>query len=215
MYTGHVALALAARGLRGDLPLFVLVVVSQACDWVELGARAFVPQPAAEVYSHAFPFIVIAAGIAALLVWLWKRSLGAALTVMALYLSHAPADFITGFKPLWWGGPYVGLGLTGRPGADFMVQATLCACAIAVYSRSLTAHRTRLRQVAIASPLVLLLLLQALSDVVLHLGGKRLERSGRDAPQRVSRAGAKAAHNDAMASIALTMGRSLNRTSAR
>jgi membrane-bound metal-dependent hydrolase YbcI (DUF457 family) len=169
MYTGHVALALAARGLRSDVPLFVLVLASQACDWVALAARFFAPRPMAETYSHAFPFILVAAGSVGVLVWLWKRSLGAALIVVGVYVSHFGADYVTGFKVLWLGGPPVGLRLMQQPVADFIVQASLCIVGFVLYSRSLTAPRTRLRPVVVASPLIFLLSLQALLDLALLL----------------------------------------------
>ncbi len=176
MYTGHVAIALAARRLRTDLPLIVLVFASQACDWVEIVARLFVSRALAEVYSHAFPFILLAASAVAVLVWLRLRSVGAALTVMAVYLSHAAADYVTGLKPLWSGGPSVGLQLVERPVADFFVQASLCVVGVALYSRSFPAGRARLRRLAIALPLVLLISLQALADVVLEVIRLRRDR---------------------------------------
>jgi hypothetical protein len=83
-------------------------------------------------------------------VWLWKRSVSAALTVMALYLSHGLADYVTGLKPLWWGGPPVGLQLIERPVADFIVQANGLRRGFAVYVRSLASAA----RVSCGSPLV-------------------------------------------------------------
>ena len=182
MYTGHVALALGTRGVRRDLPLFVLVFASQGYDWVELGARLFLSRRAAEVYSHAFPFTLVAASCVALAVWLWKRSVSAALTVMALYLSHGLADYVTGLKPLWWGGPPVGLQLIERPVADFIVQATVCVVGFAVYVRSLAVRRTSLVRFAVGTPLILLLSLQAVSDFLVYLQVERRQRSSLDTP---------------------------------
>jgi hypothetical protein len=56
-----VAIALAARGVRRDVPLWVLVLATQACDWVELIAYPFTWRTGTEVYSHAYPFVVAAA----------------------------------------------------------------------------------------------------------------------------------------------------------
>ena len=178
MYTGHIAVALAARGLRPDLPLLVLIFASQGCDWVELVARVFFRHSQAEVYAHAFPFVLLGAGGAAMLVWLRMRSVGAALTVMAVYLSHVAGDYVTGFKPLWLGGPDVGLQLFGRPLADFVFQSLLCFVGVAVYARSFSAGHTRLRRLAITLPLVLLIPLQAVGDMVLYrIQGRRERRA--------------------------------------
>jgi hypothetical protein len=49
---------------------------------------------------------------------LWKRSVSAAATVMMVYLSHPMLDYVTGNKPLWLGGPSMGLGVIQRPVAS-------------------------------------------------------------------------------------------------
>jgi len=165
MYTGHVAVALGARGLRRDLPLWVLVLAAQACDWVELSLRATGMRGTASLYSHAYPLVLVAALAAAALVWIWKRSLGATLTVLIVYLSHPAADYVTGFKRLWLGGPRVGLAMTNRPSVDFVVQGMLCVVGAALYWRSLP--QARRHRLSAALPLVVLLSLQGLSDLVL------------------------------------------------
>ena len=173
MYTGHVAIALAVRGVRDDLPLWSLIAISQACDWVEFVAYSRTPDVPRELYSHAFPFVVIGAGAAALAVWLWKRSARAGAIAMALYLSHPLMDYVTGFKPLWLGGPPVGLGFIYRPMADFVTQGLVCAVGVAIYCQSLP--RARRRQIAAVAPLALLLALQAASDVRLEWLKRRRE----------------------------------------
>jgi hypothetical protein len=169
MFTGHIAIALAARRARSDLPLWTLVLVSQACDYVERLARPFTTRFDASVYSHAFPFVVIAALATATLVWVWKRSLGAPLFVLALYLSHPVADCVTGFKPLWWHGPLVGLHFVDRPGADFAIQGGMCLLGWAIYLGSLPPARRR--QLVALAPLMFLLALQGLSDLYLRAHG--------------------------------------------
>jgi hypothetical protein len=42
----------------------------------------------------------------------------AAATVMMVYLSHPVLDYVTGNKPLWLGGPSMGLGVIQRPVAS-------------------------------------------------------------------------------------------------
>jgi membrane-bound metal-dependent hydrolase YbcI (DUF457 family) len=167
MYTGHVAIALAVRGARRDLPLWVVVLAAQAPDWVELifGGRG--TRASAELWSHAFPFVLVGAGAAAIFVRLWTRSSGLALVTFAVYLSHPLADLVTGYKPLWLGGPPVGLQFIDRPVPDFLVQGSLCIAGWLLYRRSLPPHVRR--RVIAAAPLVTLLAVQAASDFVVHV----------------------------------------------
>ena len=175
MYTGHVAVALAVRGVRRDVPLWVLVLATQACDWVELIAHPFIWRTGTEeVYSHAYPFVIAAALVVAAAVWLWKRSVSAAATVMAVYLSHPLLDYVTGNKPLWLGGPNMGLEFIRRPAADFVVQGLVCVLGCAIYWRSLPA--TRRRHVSAVAPLLLLLALQGMSYLRLEWNKRRRER---------------------------------------
>jgi hypothetical protein len=180
MYTGHVAIALGVRGVRDDLPLWALIVLSQACDWVEFVVYPLTPRALPDLYSHAFPFVVVAAVAAAAAVWLWRRSARAAAIALAVYLSHPLADYITGFKPLWLGGPPVGLGVVHRPAADFLTQAAVGALGFVVYRQSLPSARRR--QVAAAAPLVLLLALQGVSDLRLEWVKRRREHRAAISP---------------------------------
>ena len=165
MYTGHIAIALGARGLKRDLPLWVLVLSTQACDWLEITLRWSRLDLQSEVYSHAFPFVLVGAAGAAAAVWLWKRSSGAALTVLIIYLSHPLADYITSSKPLWFGGANMGLLITDHPTADFVIQGLLCIVGVILYSRS--SSSTRGSRISAVLMLIPLLTLQALSDVTL------------------------------------------------
>jgi hypothetical protein len=167
MYTGHVAIALAARGVRRELPLWVAVLTSQAPDWIEAVCGGLGAGASAQLWSHAFPFVLLGAGAAASIVRLWTRSRGAALVAFAVYLSHPLADLVTGYKPLWLGGPPVGLWLIDRPVPDFVVQSALCVLGWLLYRRSLPAH-VRGRVIA-AAPLVTLLVLQGVSDLVVFV----------------------------------------------
>ena len=154
--------------------MWVLVLAAQACDWVE-GILRWAPLGLpAELYSHAYPFVVVAAAVAAAAVWLWKRSSGAALTILIIYLSHPAADYITGFKPLWNGGDYMGLRMVVRPAADFFIQGMLCLVAVVLYRRSLLPER-RGRATAVVL-LLPLLALQALFDAT-HARAARRARS--------------------------------------
>ena len=166
MYTGHVAIALGARAARDDLPLWVLVAAAQGCDWVEVVFDAVGARSNSGVWSHAYPFVLLAACAAALLVGAWKRSVSAGLIVLAVYLSHPFADLVTGYKPLWLGGPPVGLHFIDRPLADFVVQGSACVIGWAVYTRTLRGSPAR--RALLIAPLAALLALQGISDVIVY-----------------------------------------------
>jgi len=59
--------------------------------------------------------------------------------VWLTYASHWPADFITGLKPTWPGGPIVGLNVYSRPGLDFGIESVVVALCWIAYRRSLPA----------------------------------------------------------------------------
>ena len=164
MYTGHVAIALGVRGIRRDVPLWVLVLAAQAPDWVEVMCGGLGTRERTQLWSHAFPFVLIGAMAAAGIVRSWTPSSSAALVTFAVYLSHPLADLITGHKPLWLGGSPIGLQLIDRPVPDFIVQSAVCVLGWVIYRRSLP-PRVRGRLVA-AAPLVTLLALQGVSDLV-------------------------------------------------
>ena len=173
MYVGHVALALGARAMRRDLPLWLLVLVAQGCDWAYVLFSFALPHRLAEGWSHAYPGALLAASVLALSVGVWRWSVGAGLLVLALYLSHPLADFVTGYKVFWAGGGRMGLLLVERPSLNFVVQASLVVlCAIGYWS-SLPGRRRR----GVVLPVALLLLLQASADWVLAHGSADLLRS--------------------------------------
>jgi hypothetical protein len=72
-------------------------------------------------------------------------SLGMTTLVLWLtYVSHWPADFITGIKPTWPGGPTVGLLLYAHPLGDILVECALIVVCWLAYTRSLpTVSRKR------------------------------------------------------------------------
>jgi hypothetical protein len=164
VYTGHVAIALAVRGVRRDVPLWVLVLAAQGPDWVEVLCGGFGTRERIQLWSHAFPFVLVGAVAAAIIVRLSIRASGPAWITFAVYLSHPLADLVTGYKPLWLGGPSVGLQFIDRPVPDFIVQGSLCLLGWLLYRRSLPPHVRR--RVIVAAPLVTLLAVQAASDLV-------------------------------------------------
>jgi hypothetical protein len=135
MYAGHAAIALLAKGTRPSLPLAVLVPVAFGPDWIEwllvVWGR---PDPMA---SHSIVSVFLCATLVAAIYWAFTRSRGDAAIVWLTYFSHWPADFITGMKPTWPGGPYVGLGVYGDPIADIVGESAVIIICYIVYRRSL------------------------------------------------------------------------------
>jgi membrane-bound metal-dependent hydrolase YbcI (DUF457 family) len=135
VYAGHVALALLAKGARPRIPLAVLVPVAFAPDWIEwiLGALG---RPNREL-SHSLVSVAVGATLVAVLYWMATKAPRDAAVVWLTYVSHWPADFITGYKPTWPGGPTIGLGIYGNPVADIVVEWSLIMICWLVYRRSL------------------------------------------------------------------------------
>ncbi len=124
MYVGHVAVALGVRGVRRDVPLWLLVLAAQGCDWLEtLQMTGGVRDHA--MLSHSLPAALGAAAMLALLALLLTRSTPAAGVVGAVYLSHLPLDYLTGLKPTVPGAGLIGLNLYAHPVLDFVAEAIL------------------------------------------------------------------------------------------
>jgi len=135
VYIGHVALAMGAKGVRPRIPIAVLVPVAFAPDWIEWMLAA-VGRHNREL-SHSLVSVGVGATVVALLYWMASKSPRDAAVVWLTYVSHWPADFITGFKPTWPGGPVVGLGLYGNPVADVLIESSLIVICWLIYRRSL------------------------------------------------------------------------------
>src|SRR5262245_1791412 len=89
------------------------------------------------VLSHSLVSVAICATIVALTYWSFTRAPVDACFVWLTYASHWPADFITGWKPTWPGGPDVGLLIYDNPVLDVLVESTLVVLCWLVYRRSL------------------------------------------------------------------------------
>jgi hypothetical protein len=113
LYVGHVALAMVAKSARPRIPMALLVPVAFAPDWIEwffdpTGHRN-------REISHSLVSVGIAATLVALAYFVTTRARADAIAVWLMYALHWPADFITGLKPTWPGGPMVGLYLYKQP----------------------------------------------------------------------------------------------------
>lgn len=163
MYAGHAAIALYAKSRRPRVPLALLVPVAFAPDWIEwlLSTGTGVPGEREKFLSHALVSVVPCAIVVALIYWAVAAPRGARLgdaaVVCAVYLSHWAADFITGMKPTWPGGPMVGLMLYNHVVWDALLECALVLLCWWAYRRSLP-PASRRREIGWMIPGVLLAL---------------------------------------------------------
>lgn len=135
MFAGHAAIATFVKGKRPRIQLAVLIPVAFAPDWIKLVGEAGGNTNAAT--SHSLVSVAIGATVVALIYYAATRSAADAGVVWLTYASHWPADFITGLKPTWPGGPTVGLMLYAHPVADVAIESVLIIVCWLVYRRSL------------------------------------------------------------------------------
>lgn len=149
MYTGHLGVALAAKGARPGVALWALVVASQACDWADAVAWAIGhPDPrssrwlafddwTAQMASHSVPAVLALAIVFAAGYWAATRDRRGAALIAGVTISHVLADYVTSVKPTWPGGPRIGLALYAHPAADFLVETAIVCGGWLLYRRSL------------------------------------------------------------------------------
>lgn len=122
MITGHLGLALGARAVDPEAPVGWLAVATFAPDIADVVlASAGVCNPDG-AYTHSLIAIAVTAlilGAAAL----WRSGRRrTALVIAGLVVSHLLADYLTGLKALWPGGPVAGLNLYRWPVADMALE---------------------------------------------------------------------------------------------
>jgi len=145
VYAGHIGIALAGKGLRRDAPLWLLVLATQACDWAQAVACVAAAPGASAMWSHSVP-TALALGLGlSLAAYAGTRNARVALLVGAVAVSHVVADYVTGIKPTWPGGPLIGLDLYDRPLADFAIETAVVYVGWLVYRRSLPSAVARSR----------------------------------------------------------------------
>lgn len=141
MYIGHVGVALAAKRARPGIGLLALLVATYTPDWVDSAlclAGTYDPDSA---ISHTLPAMVLFAAVGLVLYGLKTRDWKSALIVAGVILSHMVLDWVTGYKPIWPGGPMIGLGLYSRPVADFLVEGVVIVIGVVLYARTLPPRR--------------------------------------------------------------------------
>lgn len=165
MYTGHIGVALGAHGWRKSVPLWFLIIASQLPDWADAGlCLADIRTPIPGMYSHSLPAVAILALGAALIYSAIQRDPAGMLLVTAVVVSHAVADYFTGIKPTWPGGPVIGLELYHRPVIDFFLESLVVLSGWAIYRKALSPDRRSKEPVF--TLLFVLIVIQIGADVV-------------------------------------------------
>lgn len=137
MYIGHFGFALAGKGVLRHAPLWLLVVATQACDWVQAVACVAAPAGTSAMWSHSFPAVAAVAAALSVSSYLLTRDRRVAVLTGAVAVSHLLADYVTGLKPTWPGGPTIGLDLYSHPLRDLAVETAVLVFGWLLYRRSL------------------------------------------------------------------------------
>jgi hypothetical protein len=168
MYGGHVGIALAGKGYRSTVPLWLLLIATQLPDWTDAVVCATgIESPPSGMLSHSLPAVAVLAAVLALLYYVVARDVAAAALVAAIVASHAVADYATGLKPTWPGGPFIGLRLYQHPALDFILEAAVIVIGWMIYRRSVPPERRNSNPVNLL--LFSLLLLQLAASVSFSL----------------------------------------------
>lgn len=166
MYVGHLGIALGAKGLRRDAPLWLLVLAAQGPDWAQ-GLACFTGTHAHAMWSHSLPAVLALATALALTSYAVTRDPAATGLTVAIVVSHLLVDYLTGIKPTWPGGPMVGLDLYAHPAWDFVLESALIIVGWWIYRRSVAPESRSSPLVGVL--LVALIVTQALGVVKLAI----------------------------------------------
>ena len=158
---------MATRARVASVPLLALVIAAIFPDVIDFGTAALHICGPNGLYSHSLPSIAIQMIVLGGAAAVWRRSPGAGGVIAAMVLLHLGADYITGIKVLWPGGPNVGLNLYSHPVADFIVEAIVTLAGW----RMLRASPLRDRWSSAPVVLAMLLAAQAALDVASYLIG--------------------------------------------
>jgi hypothetical protein len=167
MYGGHLGIALAGKGFRSTIPMWLLVLATQLPDWADAAVCSVGTAGTSEMWSHSLPAVGVLAVLLALSYIAWSRDTSSAAIVGVIVVSHAVVDYATGLKPTWPGGPHIGLQLYRRPAIDFLVEGIVILVGWMIYRRSLPEERRRSSPVTLL--LVSLVLLQLAASVSFFL----------------------------------------------
>lgn len=171
MYGGHVGIALAGKGARQTIPLWLLLLATQLPDWTDAAVcAAGIASPPPGMLSHSLPAVAAFGAFLAILYYAPTRDGRGSALIAMIVVSHTIADYVTGLKPTWPGGPMVGLQLYQRPAIDFVIESAVIVAGWAIYRLSLPADRRSSNPVKLLLAALLLLQLAASASFALFPG---------------------------------------------
>ncbi len=144
MYVGHVAIALAAKGARPQLPLWFLLITAQAPDWLVIATRLSGHDIArVERFTETSLSLILVAIPIAVAFYAGSNDLKSSAIIWLVAASHSLCDFFTSKQPLLPGGVAHGLGWYERPLHDFALETAMVIGAAFIYRRTLTDRAKR------------------------------------------------------------------------
>ena len=97
MYGGHIGIALAGKGYRSTVPLWILLIATQLPDWTDAAACSLGSgSPPSELLSHSLPAVAVLAMMVALLYYAFARDVAGSALAGTIVVSHMIADYVTG-----------------------------------------------------------------------------------------------------------------------
>ena len=122
---GHLGVAFATKRRWQRAPLAWLLGATFAPDiWrLALAGSGYAWWPS-NTLSHALPWSAIIAVVLASIAWLVLRDGTVAILVALLAVSHIALDMVSGWKPLWIGGPN-GLNVQRLALTEFILEGSL------------------------------------------------------------------------------------------
>lgn len=146
------------------MPLWILIFASQLPDWADAAFCLSLRQSSSALLTHSIPAVALLGTAAAIVFWLASRDARGAVLVLAVVMTHAFGDYVTGIKPTWPGGPMIGLQLYRQPALDFVFESAVIALGWVFYRRSFPPEKRSSREVVVV--LVALVLIQLAADIV-------------------------------------------------
>jgi hypothetical protein len=134
MKIGHAGIALLVKRARPRISLPLLIVAAYGCDIVEILFRLLGHDN--RELSHSLISVGVLATVMAGAYFFATRRPADAAAVWVTYVLHWPADFITGKKPTWPGGPSVGLMFYSYPLQEALFEILVLAICLAIYLRA-------------------------------------------------------------------------------
>ena len=155
MYTGHIGLALGAKGFQRQLSLWLLCIAALLPDLIDFSAQLFGADTS--LWTHTLPGMIGAAILFFTLGSMLTRSVISGAVIGLLAASHFIVDLLTSRLRLWPGGLVAGLHWYRHPMLDFSVEAGVVLIGWFLYDRSLPANK-RFSPASIAIVVILLVL---------------------------------------------------------